>query len=53
MRWLCREVGGRINGVLTRNERTGAEKLYRGGAILLATGGLQNNLAEVRANWNR
>ncbi len=55
-RWNTRavalsRVGERITGVLTRNERTGAEKFYRGGAILLATGGLQNNLSEVRANW--
>ncbi len=55
-RWNTRAValsrlGGRINGVLTRNERTGVEQLYRANAIVLATGGLQNNLAEVRANW--
>ncbi len=55
-RWNTRAIalsrlGGRINGVLTRNERTGVEQLYRANAVVLATGGLQNNLAEVRANW--
>jgi len=55
-RWNTRAVallrsGGRINGVLTRNERTGEEQLFRGGAVILATGGLQNNLEQVRANW--
>jgi predicted oxidoreductase len=55
-RWNTRAValvrlGGRINGVLTRNERTGEEQLLRAGAVLLATGGLQNNLQQVRDNW--
>ncbi len=42
---------GRINGVMTRNERTGDKQLYRANTVVLATGGLQNNLAEVVANW--
>jgi len=43
---------GRITGVKVRNERTGQQSLLRGEAVVLATGGLQNNLDEVRANWN-
>lgn len=55
-RWNTRAIallksGGRISGVLTRNERTGEEQLFRSGAVILATGGLQNNLEQVRANW--
>lgn len=55
-RWSTRATAlarsdGRINGVFTRNERNGEEHLLRGGAVILATGGLQNNLQQVRANW--
>ncbi len=54
--WNTRAValarsGGKINGVQTRNERTGAKQLYRAAAVVLATGGLQSNLGEVTANW--
>jgi len=56
-RWNTRVValarsGGRINGVLARDERDGSEHLFRSNSVILATGGLQNNLQQVRANWS-
>lgn len=56
-RWNTKVValarsGGRINGVLTRDQRDGSEHLFRSNSVILATGGLQNNLHEVRENWS-
>ena len=55
--WSTRAVAlarsrGRVNGVLVRDERSGQEQLLRSGAVILTTGGLQNNLDVVRANWS-
>jgi len=44
-------VTNRINGVYTVNERDGSRNHWLAGATVLATGGFQNNLAMVRANW--
>lgn len=57
IRWNSRVValarsGGRVNGVKIRDERSGAELLLRSNAVILATGGLQNNIDEVMANWD-
>jgi len=57
IRWNSRVValarsGGRINGVKIRDERSGEELLLRADTVILATGGLQNNLDEVLANWD-
>ena len=43
--------GGRVRGVRTRDVRTGAERVRRAGAVVLATGGFQNDLTRVRRNW--
>ncbi len=56
-RWNTRVValarsGGRINGVLARDERDGSEHLFRSNSVILATGGLQNNLQQVLENWS-
>jgi predicted oxidoreductase len=42
---------GAISGVQGVNERTGSKRLYRATSVVLATGGFQNNLEVVRANW--
>ncbi|MBT8421687.1 MAG: FAD-dependent oxidoreductase, partial [Gammaproteobacteria bacterium] len=57
IRWNSRVVAlarsdGRINGVKVRDERSGKSIQLRSGAVILATGGLQSNLDEVRANWD-
>lgn len=57
MLWNTRAValaksGGRITGIKVRDERSGRERLLRSSAVILATGGLQNNLDAVRANWS-
>lgn len=41
----------RVTGVLTRNERSGIEQSFRSNSVILSTGGFQNNLDMVRANW--
>lgn len=40
-----------VKGVLTRNLRTGVERELRARAVILATGGFQNNLDMVRDYW--
>jgi flavocytochrome c len=40
-----------ITGVIGRNERDGTATRFRAKSIILATGGFQNNLELVRANW--
>ena len=55
--WNTRAVAltrsrGRVNGVKVRDERSGKTRLLRSNAVILATGGLQNNLDEVRNNWD-
>ena len=57
IRWNSRVValarsGGRINGVKIVDERSGEQLLLRANAVILATGGLQNNTAEVLTNWD-
>ncbi len=47
---LVRE-DGRIAGIEMENLRTGGRSNLRGRAVVLATGGFQNNLDLVRANW--
>jgi len=42
---------GAIDGVTVVHERTGEETRYKAAAILLATGGFQNNLDMVRKYW--
>ncbi len=42
---------GRISGIRIKNTRTGEMRLLRAPAVILATGGFQNNLAMVRDNW--
>lgn len=42
---------GRVTGVLARDLRTGDERALRGRAVILATGGFQNNLDMVREFW--
>jgi flavocytochrome c len=43
--------GGRVVGIATKNERTGATAELRARAVVLATGGFQSNLEMVRAAW--
>jgi predicted oxidoreductase len=43
--------GRAVTGVKTRNERDGSRGRYTASSIVLATGGFQNNLDMVRANW--
>jgi predicted oxidoreductase len=55
-RWNTRATAllrsrGAINGVATRNERTGRKERYRATSVILTTGGFQNNLDMVRLNW--
>lgn len=45
------QEGGRIGGVRTLDVRTGNQGEYRGRAVVLATGGFQNNLDLVRQHW--
>ncbi len=40
-----------IAGVATRNERDDSKARYHAKSIVLTTGGFQNNLSMVRANW--
>ena len=40
-----------ITGVISRDERDGTATRFRAKSIILATGGFQNNLKLVRANW--
>ncbi|MDP6436708.1 MAG: FAD-dependent oxidoreductase [Gammaproteobacteria bacterium] len=42
---------GTITGVVAVNERTGARGYHSAPSVVLATGGFQNNLDMVRANW--
>ncbi|MBI3861939.1 MAG: FAD-dependent oxidoreductase [Planctomycetia bacterium] len=42
---------GRVQGVVTRDLRTGAERDLQAGAVILATGGFQSNLEMVRKFW--
>ena len=42
---------GAITGAQGLNERTNAKRLYQATSVILATGGFQNNLEQVRANW--
>ncbi|MDP6149660.1 MAG: FAD-dependent oxidoreductase [Gammaproteobacteria bacterium] len=42
---------GAIRGVVGVNERTGSRAYFSAESIVLATGGFQNNLNMVRANW--
>lgn len=42
---------GRIAGVRTRSTRGGGEHEYRAPAVILTTGGYQNDLAMVRRTW--
>ena len=42
---------GQIAGVTAENIRTGEKSTLRGLAVILATGGFQNDLDRVRANW--
>ena len=44
--------GGRVAGVTVVNERNGDESSRRAATTVLATGGFQNNLDMVRANWS-
>jgi uncharacterized protein len=46
---LCRN--GRIEGVEVLNLRTGASALWSASAVILATGGFQNNLNLLREHW--
>ncbi|MGI9309635.1 MAG: FAD-dependent oxidoreductase, partial [Gammaproteobacteria bacterium] len=41
----------RVNGIKTLNERSGAAHLWQAPAVIMATGGFQNNLDMVRENW--
>jgi predicted oxidoreductase len=43
--------GNKITGVIARNERDNTATRYRASNVILATGGFQNNLKLVRANW--
>ncbi|HLJ10702.1 MAG TPA: FAD-binding protein, partial [Planctomycetaceae bacterium] len=40
-----------VTGVAARDLRTGAEQIFRAGAVILATGGFQSNLDMVREFW--
>lgn len=42
---------GRVTGVVARNLRSGEERRYTAGAVVIATGGFQGNPALVRASW--
>jgi flavocytochrome c len=42
---------GKIVGVFTRNERDGTKNQWHATSTILTTGGFQNNLDMVRANW--
>lgn len=42
---------GRVTGVLIRDTRTRSERKLTGRAVILATGGFQNNLDMVREFW--
>jgi succinate dehydrogenase/fumarate reductase flavoprotein subunit len=44
---------GRIDGVRTRRLRGGGQRAYRAPAVIIATGGYQNDLARVRATWRK
>lgn len=44
-------VDRRVNGVLIRDMRTGVERKLSSKAVILATGGFQNNLEMVREFW--
>ncbi len=44
-------VDRRVIGVLVRDVRTGSERKLLGKAVILATGGFQNNLDMVREFW--
>lgn len=46
------QLHGRVTGISGENLRDGTRRLYRAHNVILATGGFQNNLDEVRANWN-
>lgn len=43
---------GRITGVRTVQSRTGEKRVLRAPAVIITTGGYQNNLHLVRAHWN-
>jgi len=43
---------GAIAGVATVRNRTGGKRVYHAPAVVLATGGYQNDLARVRETWN-
>jgi flavocytochrome c len=42
---------GRVAGVRLESTRTGQTRTDHAGAVILATGGFQSNLARVRQNW--
>ncbi|HEU5059876.1 MAG TPA: FAD-dependent oxidoreductase, partial [Kofleriaceae bacterium] len=42
---------GQVRGVRSRDLRTGAGRVWRAGAVVLATGGFQSDLIRVRQNW--
>lgn len=55
-RWNSRvtglsRTGGRIDGVTVEAIRGGAREELRGHAVVIATGGFQNNLELVRRHW--
>ncbi|MFN0055702.1 MAG: FAD-dependent oxidoreductase [Planctomycetales bacterium] len=43
--------GGRVTGVVGRNQRSESETVYRAQGVILATGGFQSNLDMVRQFW--
>ncbi len=47
---LLRE-DGRVTGARMRDLRSGEERIARAGAVVIATGGAQADLEQVRANW--
>ncbi len=42
---------GQMDGVRTRRTRGGGKRLYRAPAVIITTGGYQNDLAQVRDSW--
>ncbi len=44
---------GQVAGVRTRLSRTGETRIYKAPAVILTTGGYQNNLDLVRQTWSR
>jgi succinate dehydrogenase/fumarate reductase flavoprotein subunit len=44
---------GQMTGVRTRRTRTSGKRLYQAPAVIITTGGYQNNLELVRQTWNK